>query len=191
MLLSWNGGIDNEAYEATFYSFWTNRFLKPTVLAVVGGMNSRTVSIEVSMESVIDKLRKMDKTTRGDVLKDTLDQADRSFVGDSFAARRALFRHAIQDDVAPGVCFSAGPNVWAGDDTTVRFGKSGRDPNVIEFGASFRIVVDVADWDNSRWSNVPDQTAFNGGNAVAVPLLYSPKRIKSEAGSVTVVTVQD
>jgi len=187
-LLAWTGAIDNETREAAFYSLWTNRFLKPAVLAIATGGKSLEAGIEISLESAIEELRGMNQATRKGVLFDTLEQADRSFMGDSFQARRALFRHAIQDGVVPGVSFSAKPTVWSGDDTTVRLGKSGGDANLIEFGASFRIVIDLANWDNSRWSNIPGQTSYNGGKAAAEPLLYSPDRIGSEASSVAVLT---
>jgi hypothetical protein len=139
------------------------------------------------LEAVIAELRDMDRKTRNGVLLDTLAQADRSFMEASFKARRVLFRHAIQDGVVPGVSFSATPAVWPGDDTTVRFGKSGKDASLIEFGASFRVVIDLADWDNSGWSNVPGQTPYLGVKAEVAPLLYSPERISAAASSVSVL----
>lgn len=190
-LLAWNGAVDNETRETAFYSFWIRQFLKPEVLEIVGGEKAKGMNIDISLEAVIEELRCMDEATRNGILVATLVQSDQSFSQKLFVARRALFRHAIQDDVVPGVCFSAGPGVWSGDETTVRLGKSGYNPDIIEFGASFRIVIDIADWDNSRWSNVPDQTAHRGGNAVSEPLLYSPDRIKAETELVTVLTVKN
>jgi penicillin amidase len=190
-LLAWNGAVDNEAREAAFYSFWIRRFLKPAVLEIVGGEKVEGMNIDVSLEAVIEELRGMDEATRNGILVATLVQSDQAFAQRPFVARRVLFRHAIQDDVVPGLCFSAKPAVWSGDETTVRLGKSGYNPDIIEFGASFRIVIDIANWDNSRWSNVPDQTAHSAGNAVSEPLLYSPEQIKAASESVTVLTAKN
>ena len=70
------------------------------------------------------------------------------------------------------------------DETTAHYGRSGSNPYQIESGASFRMALDFANWDNSRWSNVPDQGKPAPGSRTA-PLLYSLERIASEVISAT------
>ena len=189
--LAWNGAADNETSEAAFFSFWTTQFLKPAALSLIGKGTPKGIPIDISIEAVIEELRAVDIRTRRHLLVELILAADRAFDKNKFVPRRALFRHAIQDNVVASLPFSVGPRVWSGDDTTVRFGKSGRDAGVIEFGASFRMVLDVADWDNSRWSNVPDQTVRASHSFGAVPLLYSPEAIGTNITSVIILNCQE
>jgi hypothetical protein len=47
------------------------------------------------------------------------------------------------------------------------------------------MILDLASWDNSRWSNVPDQSKPASGTSTTVPLLYSLERIAAEVVSAT------
>jgi hypothetical protein len=107
-----------------------------------------------------------------------------SFSWTSFTPRRAVFRHAIVDGGADATCFSPPAVVWPGDETTVHYGRSSSNPYQIESGASFRMILDLANWDNSRWSNVPDQSKTAPGKSTA-PLLYSLERIANEVVATT------
>jgi penicillin amidase len=189
--LTWNGAANNETSEAAFFSFWTTQFLKPAALSLIGEGTPKGIPVDISIEALIEELRAVDIRTRRHLLVESILAAERAFDKSKFVPRRALFRHAIQDNVVASLPFSVGPRVWSGDDTTVRFGKSGRDAGLIEFGASFRMVLDVADWDNSRWSNVPDQTVHASNSFGPVPLLYSPEAIGTNITSVIILNSQE
>lgn len=178
-LLAWDGVIDNTAPQTSFFHHWLE-ILKAAVVILIDKPGYQTV--DVSTEAVIAALHRLPIAQRAAILRDTLHTADRSFRdAHDMPSRRALFRHAIQDDVRQEKSFHSGPVAWNGDDTTVHLGKSNRDPDLIEVGASFRIVIDVSDWDQSRWQNVPDQSLGDDAGSTMAPLLYSKAAVTRAA----------
>jgi penicillin amidase len=182
--LRWDARIDNETPQAAFYSHWIHLHLKPATLSLLDASAPPRWLADISNEALIAELKALDVGQRRQVLQESLCAAAGSFNWASFSPRRALFRHAIVDGVADGKSFSAPPIVWPGDETTVRYGRSGRNPYQIESGASFRMILDLANWDNSRWSNIPDQSKPAPGSST-VPLLYSVEHIANEVVSTT------
>jgi penicillin amidase len=183
-LLAWDCYIDNEKPESIFFIEWFLKCLKPAVLSQIDDTAPVGCLADISTEATIAALVEFEPETRRRILIDTLMAAASQFSDDHFRPRRVLFRHAIQDGAIPGESFSPRPDVWPGDDTTVRFGKSGARKELIEFGASFRMVLDLADWDNSQWSNVPDQSRSEEGGTVA-PLLFSPEAVERHTDFIT------
>ena len=129
-------------------------------------------------------MKALDIEQQRELLQGSLQTAAGSFPWTSFEPRRAVFRHAIADGVQDAKSFSPPAINWPGDETTVHYGRSGTNPYQIESGASFRMILDLANWDNSRWSNVPDQSRPAPGSRTA-PLLYSLERIADEVVSTT------
>jgi penicillin G amidase len=185
--LRWDARIDNEAPQAAFYSHWVRFYLKPAILAARDLRAASHWIADISLEGLIDELRTLVIARRRELLEGSLRTAARSFSWTSFSPRRAVFRHAIADGVVDGKSFSPPVVVWPGDETTVHYGRSGSNSYQIESGASFRIVLDLANWDNSRWSNIPDQSKLEPGKSTA-PLLYSLDRIANEVVATTRLT---
>ncbi len=182
--LQWDARIDNETTQAAFYSHWTCFYLKPALLSLLDPSVAPQWIADISVEALIAELQALEFGQRRKLLQDSLRAAAGAFNWTSFSPRRAVFRHAIADGAVDGTSFSTPATIWPGDDTTVHYGRSGRNPYQIESGASFRMVLDLASWDNSRWSNVPDQSKPAPGAATA-PLLYSLERIANEVVSTT------
>ena len=180
----WDARMNNETPHAAFYSYWMHSYLKPAILAVRDASAASHWIADISLEALIDGLKTLDIGQRRELLQGSLRAAACSFNWTSFTPRRAVFRHAIADGVADGKSFSPEQVVWPGDETTAHYGRSGSNPYQIESGASFRMALDFANWDNSRWSNVPDQGKPAPGSRTA-PLLYSLERIASEVISAT------
>ncbi|WP_158809669.1 penicillin acylase family protein [Beijerinckia sp. L45] len=186
-LLDWDGTIANDAPETRFFHHWLADVLKPAMAILVD--EPKDDSVEVLTEALVATLDALPTPRRAEILTDTLHAAAENPARHQ-PQRRALFRHAIQDDVRPGRSFHAGA-AWNGDDTTVHMGKSGRDPGFVELGASFRIVVDLADWDQSRWQNVPDQSIGGEGAAAMVPLLYSRALVEAAVALAMILHPRD
>jgi penicillin amidase len=182
--LRWDARLDNETPPAAFYSHWMCSYLKPAILARRDAAAAAHWVADISLEALIDDFKTLDIEQRRALLHDSLCAAAGSFNWSSFAPRRAIFQHAIADEVVDGKSFSPPAVVWPGDETTVHYGRSGLNPYKIESGASFRMILDLADWDNSRWSNVPDQSKPAPASRTA-PLLYSLERIANEVVATT------
>jgi penicillin amidase len=181
--LRWDARIDNETPQAAFYSHWVRSYLKPAILAE-RDTSAASHCADISLEALTDELRALNTEQRRELLHGSLRAAVGSFSWISFSSRRAVFRHAIGDGVVNGKSFSPPAVVWPGDETTVHYGRSGYSPYQIESGASFRMILDLANWDNSRWSNVPDQSKPGPGASTA-PMLYSLDRIANQVISTT------
>ena len=187
VFLRWDVRIDNETPQAAFYSHWVRSYLKPAILTKRDASAASHWAADISLEALIDELKTLDIAQQRELLQGSLGAAAGSFNWTSFSPRQAVFRHAIADGVVNGTSFSPPAVVWPGDETTVHYGRSGTNPYQIESGASFRMVLDFADWDNSRWSNIPDQSKPEPGSSTA-PLLYSLDRIAKEAVATTLLT---
>ena len=187
VFLRWDARIDNETPQAAFYSHWVRSYLKPAILTKRDASAASHWAADISLEALIDELKTLDIAQQRELLQGSLGAAAGSFNWTSFSPRQAVFRHAIADGVVNGTSFSPPAVVWPGDETTVHYGRSGTNPYQIESGASFRMVLDLADWDNSRWSNIPDQSKPEPGSSTA-PLLYSLDRIAKEAVATTLLT---
>jgi penicillin G amidase len=174
--LGWDARIDNETPWATFYSHWVRSYLKPAILGKRDARATSRWSADVSLEALIDDLESLDIEHRRELLQGTFRAAAGSFDWNLLSPRQAVFRHAIADGVVDGRSFSPPAVAWPGDETTVHYGRSGTNPYQVESGASFRMILDLANWDDSRWSNVPDQSKPAPGKPTA-PLLYSLDQI--------------
>jgi penicillin amidase len=184
MFLRWDARMNNETPNAAFYSHWMRSHLKPAILAARHASAALRWVADISLEALIEELKMLDIGQRRKLLETSLRAAASSFNWTSFSPRRAVFRHAIADGGADATSFSPPAVVWPGDETTVHYGRSGPNPYQIESGASFRMILDFANWDNARWSNVPDQSKPAPGELTA-PLLYSLDRITNEVVSTT------
>jgi penicillin amidase len=182
--LCWDARVDNETSQAAFFSHWTQRYLKPAMLMLLDPSAAPRWNADISLEALIAELKSLEARQRRQLLQSSLSAAASSFDWTSFRPRRAVFQHAILDGAVDGASFMPKAVVWPGDGTTVRYGRSGQNPHQIESGASFRMVLDLADLDNSRWSNVPDQSKPTPGSDTA-PLLYSLELIANELVSTT------
>jgi penicillin amidase len=103
---------------------------------------------------------------------------------------KAPFQHMLSTDEARKTVFDLPSPERGGDGTTV-FATAGRS-FIQNHGASFREVLDLADWDRSTATSVPGQSGQPGsphyGDLLPLwaegryfPLLYSRERIEAVA----------
>ncbi len=109
----------------------------------------------------------------------------------------ALFRHPLANSAARAAAFNLGPVPRGGDAFTVNAtGGSGLQQT---HGASYRQILDFADWDRSVFTSTPGQSGQPGsphyGNLLELwqqyeyaPLLYSRQEIEKHAAQRLVLT---
>ena len=169
--------MNNETPHAAFYSHWMRSYLKPAILAVRDASAASHWVADISLEALIDELKTLDIATAARI-------AARLAAGSSVFVQLDLVLappRGLSSRHCGWSCWTEGPFrrrlvVWPGDETTVHYGRSGSNPYQIESGASFRMVLDLANWDNSRWSNVPDQSKPAPGTHRSVAVLAGADR---------------
>jgi penicillin amidase len=173
-LLSWDFVLDTASIGAGIYEAWL-RQLNANVARVVVPQAARPYFRSLSTKRVIDWLRQPTRAfganpaaTRDSLLINSLDEAvsdlTRRFGSNTRAWRwgQPAYHHAtIRHPLSPAVDASTrgrldvGPAPRGGDGTTV--GATGSSDNQTS-GASFRIAVDVGDWEKMLGTNTPGQS---------------------------------
>jgi len=165
MLRTWDGDLDAGSAAAALYAVWLQRHLRPTMQAVVwpdnpslfAWMDTRTV-----MELMArDDLANVVAATLRDAWADTHD-----LLGDDPADWRwgtlhhTNFRHPLlhlaDAELAREMAMDEHPRGGSGATTNA----TGWDTDDLEvdWGASYRQVIDVGHWDASRMTNAPGQS---------------------------------
>jgi len=204
-LVAWDGAMEPEQSAAGLFVAWRERLL--TALVALRVPSRLTSSF---LES------------RRTGLLDAIVSADPAwFDGDPTAARDALLIRTLAEAVAAGT--TAGPPPWhqvmfgyplaLTDVTRERFnvgpfsiGGSRDAVSVLDgpdqderTGASFRLVVDLADWDSARVTQAPGQSelpdsphfrdlAARWARGEYFPLLFSEAAVDREAGTTLILT---
>lgn len=203
LLSNWNCEIGEKSSAAALFEVWWNRYLKPAILTRM-----------VNAHNTIDTLKPGSNTELLLIMEDnhpTLNINDfekrelflvslekaymecQKLMGDDIdawawgALHKQTFVHCA-NTTAPLIARNVGPIPIGGSESTVCFAKYRLDDFQNTAGASFRIVVDVGDWDNSRVVNAPGQsgdprsrhyddhaTLWRSGGTV--PLLFSDRAV--------------
>jgi len=210
MLLGWDCAITTDAPGAALFEVWFTHCLRPALLDAVAPSSAvRSLIGPGDTETLVALIEQPDKslgsdpaTARNRILAQSLAAAMekcRALLGDDTAAwswgklHRCTFRHPgaalFGDDDA---CHSVGPFAVGGSPSTPLYAGYKTDSFDVFHGASYRMVIDVGDWDNSRAVNAPGQS----GNAASphyddhaalwaageyVPLLFTAGAIDAEA----------
>jgi penicillin amidase len=207
-LAAWDGTVDRDSAAAALYEIWMSKLaaavFKPHVpekwLPVVEGGVERTVGLLRNPSLQWPRwFGKDPRAGRDAVLRTSLAKAvaeAKAKLGPDPARWRwgalhaATFRHALATDPERQALFGLPPAERGGDDTTLNVGVG---PGFeVAHGASFREVLDVADWDRSVATSVPGQSGQPGsphyGDLLPLwaegryfPLLFSRKRIEEVA----------
>jgi len=207
LLLNWDCTIAADAPAAALFEVWSTLCLKPALLDAVSSANVRALLGPGDTDALIALVqrpeRHLSNATRDRIVSDTLAAAVvkcRGLLGDDPAAwrwgelHRCTFNHpgATLFGRRDAVCRSVGPFAVAGSPSTPLYAGYKSETFEVIHGASYRMVLDVGDWDNSRAINSPGQS----GDASSphyddhaplwaageyVPLLFTPKAIDAEA----------
>ena len=212
LLTTWNGIETADSAATALFEVWLSRHLGPVFKDAALSTAGAAVIVQPNTAHIIDHLEHPDAllgngaTTesatlakRDQILLVSLNAAYTSLQQRLGADHRqwrwanlhyALLEHPLANatDPATKAKLNVGPFAKAGGSHTVNV--SSYNPNTFQQtgGASFRIVVDVGNWDNSHAINTPGQSgnpdsphyrdlALKWSKGEYFPLLYSRKMI--------------
>ncbi len=177
LLAKWDNQLEAESGPAALFEIWWAKHLKPTLLAqLVPNDAARALIVPGDVESILQALEGPGrgfgpdpKTARNRLLLATLGSAYRDCaqrMGDDAKTwqwgklHHGFFEHALSaiTDKADRATFNVGPLAKGGGDSTPMMAAYRPTDFRVTLGASVRIVIDVGDWDKSKWINSPGQS---------------------------------
>jgi penicillin amidase len=217
LLQNWDARDDADSAAAAVFEVWISNHLGAALLKAVAPKAADLIAPEASSISpVVAYLEAPDaalgadpKAARDRILSESLGRA-MDDVTDKLGADSSMWRwgrlhvakfdHALEvlADKATASQLSVGPLAFGGAANVPRAATYRRADYRLTAGASFRMVLDVGNWDASRAINTPGQSGdpFNGhyrdlaplwATGQYVPLLYS--RAAVEAAAAEVITL--
>ncbi|MBB3933776.1 penicillin amidase [Kaistia hirudinis] len=205
LLAAWDHVLAAGSGPAALFEVWWSRHLRPAMIArAVPDPALRPLFAAGDPAGMLDALEVFDGSSvhRETLLLDTLGAAVAdvaALLGPDTAAwswcalHKALFEHpvgAVRPDLKPD--FDIGPFGVGGSDSSPMNMSYRPGDFRLTIGASFRIVVDVGDWDRSVFINTPGQSGDprspHYGDLAPIwaaggyhPLLYSREAIEAAA----------
>lgn len=207
LLRDWDHRLATESAAAALFEVWWTRHLRPAIVAELVVDTAARLLIDqgdvARLLAVLEgKAEGLSTDKRGTLLAQTLEAAFaacRTLMGDDPGRwewgrlHMAKFKHAV-GEVQPDMraTFDVGPLPIAGSDSTPMNAAYRPDDFRLVAGASFRMVLDIGDWDKSVCINTPGQSGdprsphygdlapvwAKGGY---VPMLYSRAAVDAEA----------
>jgi len=194
----WDGALDKDSAEAAVYELWRAELPAAVFRPKLSEPVWKLVGPFLDPERAVDELEKPSPTrdailvwTLGAALK----KAEERLGKDPSKWRwgtlhQTPFRHALSTADARRALFDLPPVERSGDGTTVNAG-AGPDFRAVH-GASFREILDVADWDRSVATSVPGQSGQPGsphyGDLLPLwaegryfPLLFSREQVEKQS----------
>ncbi len=149
LLRDWNGQMSGDSPAAAVYLMWMSRL----TAAVVESEQGLATTVEQA-------LRVLERTPRPDLLAKTLDatvaEFEKALGPDRTRWRYGNIHFLNLKHPANERSFDRGPIPIGGDATTVNVAAG---PGFrASVGASFRMLLDLADWDRSRMTNLPGES---------------------------------
>jgi penicillin amidase len=165
LLRSWDGVLAKESAPAALFELWLRELPARWAALEVEAEGRDLAARHIGPATLIGELKRMPPARRERVLLDALDAAlerGRRLLGPDLSVWRwgrlhtALFRHPLSSDVERRRLFDLGPLERGGDAYTPNAtGGTGLGQNS---GASYRHILDLADWDRSLFINAPGQS---------------------------------
>ncbi len=165
LLASWDAVLSKDSAPAALYQLWRRRLLSQFLSSLAPADVLPILSRRMNDRHVLDLLARQPPGARNALLRRSLEEAwteARRALGDEVAQWRwgALhqirFHHALALDEERRRLFDLGPTVRGGDSNTVN--NTGGGGFRQTSGASYRQILDVADWDRSVATSVPGQS---------------------------------
>ena len=197
LLAGWDHRLNAESGAAALFELWFMRHLVPTVIDHHAPDASPTIATP-DTQVVVLGVEEMAPEVRAPLLARTLaaawaDASERMGDPDSWAWGRlhhAYFEHPLS--AIAGKAFDVGPHPKGGSGITVNNNGYRATDFRITSGVSFRMVVDVGDWDKSVLVNTPGQSGDPKSphhhdlfkvwaEEKAVPMAYSRKAVEAAA----------
>ncbi|MCR9134919.1 MAG: penicillin acylase family protein [Alphaproteobacteria bacterium] len=205
LLREWDCKLDQSSAPGALFEIWWSQWLRPAlfrkivdddkVLALIGSG---------SMTTALDRLDHLERSSPKEFQNLMLDSLASAFadcvrrMGTNLSKwswgriHKAVFEHPVSMVHDNGDAFDLDPIPIGGSDSTLMNGLYAPDDYRLMIGASFRMVLDVGEWDNSVCINVPGQSGDprspHYGNLAGpwsrgeyIPLLYSETAIAEHA----------
>jgi penicillin amidase len=206
MLSGWNCRLDADSGAAALFEVWWTHHLRPSLFSRVAPNDTvkRLLGIGDAtgvLNFLEQPTERLDAAARDDLLRLSLAEAYAACgvlmgsPGDWQWGKlhKAYFEHAVTGaDAGQAAALDVGPIALSGADATVM--KANYRPHDFRLtnGASFRMLVDVGDWDNCVCINTPGQSgdprsphyddlAHTWSEGGFVPMLYSTEAIAAAA----------
>ena len=206
MLREWDNDLSVESSAAPLFEIWYQNHLRSAVVQAIMseeaaehiGSGDPLATLNL-LENPDERLGENPEEVRNQILLDTLSDAIDDVVeqlgSDMDAWRWGDLKHSYLEHQLSGIVdegqeerMNVGPLPRGGSGDTV--GASGYDSDFNQtHGATFRLIVDVGEWDNSIAMNSPGQSGDpdskfydnlfdDWANDEAIPLLYSRDKIE-------------
>ncbi|WP_431016364.1 penicillin acylase family protein [Bradyrhizobium pachyrhizi] len=217
LLKAWDARDAADSAAAAVYEVWIANHLGPVLLKTIAPKAAELIAPEASsISAIVGYLEKPDAALGSDpaaerdrVLRDSLGEAVADVAGKlgSDASWRwgrlhvAQFNHALMPlaDKATAAQMQVGPLAFGGAANVPRAATYRRSDYHLISGASFRMVLDVGNWDASRAVNTPGQSGdpFSGhyrdlaplwATGQYVPLLYSRSAVEAATAEAITLT---
>ena len=205
MLVAWDCRLTAQSAGAALYEVWWASYLRPAIIAhSVARPELNALVAPGDTAGILERLESLAAEAPQDfaaLMLDSLTMAyDACFqmLGPDVEAwawgrlHQALFEHAAAAVADTERQWNIGPFPFAGSDSTPMNGSYRAGDFRLTVGASFRIIVDVGDWDNSVCINTPGQSGDPRSNHYAdlaplwatgdyVPLVYTDQAVEAAA----------
>jgi penicillin amidase len=197
----WDYSLDKDSAAAALFEIWFSRHLGPATIAHLVGVAAPIRELPVDTLVVVEELEKMPVPARDELITLTLESAlqeTRERLGDNKdnwqwgALHHMKFKHPLYEladkQEKELLAFQEVSRGGSADTpNSTRYSKSSFD---VVSGASWRMVVDVGNWDAATMTNAPGQSGDPRsehyddllemwGDDKSVPLLYSRGSIEA------------
>lgn len=207
MLAGWDATVGKDSAAAALYEIWTTKLPGAILGDRVPEKVRSMIAGQLPLEKGIELLRDPSPRWFGDDPRAGRDSALFKSLGEAVAEakeklgpdpakwrwgalHKATFRHALSTDDETRALFDLPPVELGGDGDTVHVMVG--PGSEVTHGASFREILDVADWDRSVATSVPGQSGQPGsphyGDLLApwaegryFPLLFSREKVEAAA----------
>ncbi|QOZ37031.1 penicillin acylase family protein [Bradyrhizobium sp. CCBAU 53421] len=218
LLKAWDARDTEDSAAAAVYEVWIANHLGPVLLKTTAPKAAELIAPEASsISAIVGYLEKPDAALGSDlagerdrVLRDSLGEAVAD-VADKLGPDASMWRwgrlhvakfdHALMPlaDKATSAQMQVGPLAFGGAANVPRAATYRRSDYHLLSGASFRMVLDVGNWDASRTINTPGQSGdpFSGhyrdlaplwATGQYVPLLYSRPAVEAATAEAITLT---
>jgi len=169
LLSEWDFVLDKDSAAAALFEVWIRKLPGKYAMSQVPPAAQQLVERNLTTVRLLDGLRELSDSERSMILTETLEEAwteTREKLGDEASAWRwgdlhqIEFRHPLANTAARREVFNLGPFERGGDGNTPN-ATSG--PGFAQSsGASYRHILDTADWDRSVFTSTPGQSGMPG-----------------------------
>jgi penicillin amidase len=207
-LLAWDGTLARESGQAALYEVWIEQLTRTLKEKIVPSAQrigdwSMPMILKLLEHPTSSAFGENAAANRDRMLVETLDDAAKALEKLQGSGRKnwswgALhtvhFRHPLDQMEGIAVLTDLGPLPRPGDEYTVNATGSPEDSLVQAYGASYREILDLSDWDQSLAVNTPGQSGQPGSphygdlsplwdRGEYFPLVYSREAVEKAAGA--------